>query len=168
MTTISTEKITIDENGEVKNSEVIKKFKSQEPNYIKIYLQDISYFYEVPKGSTDLVYELFDYVTYNTHEMILNMSTKKRIAKKLETSVATVSNNLTKLVQKGIIKRVEKGIYTLNPYLFGKGDWKSVKELRTSNIELEVVYDKETGKRTLKGRLEKQQRFNFEDQKKAS
>ena len=41
----------------------------------------------------------------------------------------------------------------LNPYLFGKGDWKSVRELRSKNIHLKIVYDKETNTRRIQGNI---------------
>lgn len=153
----------IDENGVVKNTDRVYRFKSEEPNYIKLYLEDISYFYEIPKSSSDLVYELFNYVTYNTHEIIINMSIKKKIALILKTSVSTIDNNLTKLVKKGIISRVDKGVFILNPYLFGKGDWKSIKELRDRDLHLEIIYNKDTKQREIRGTIGEQSRFNFED-----
>lgn len=145
--------ITVDELGQIKSTEKVYRFKSEEPNYIKIYLRDISYFYEIPKGSTDLIYELFNYVNYNTHEIIINIDIKKRIRKLLDTTVATLDNNLSKLIKKGILDKTGTGVYNLNPYLFGKGDWKSIKELRNVNLHLEIVYDSENNKRELRGKV---------------
>lgn len=163
MTKIVDSHMTVDENGEMKEWKKVSRFKSEEPNYIKVYLQDISYFYEVPKGSTDLVYELFNYVNYNTHEIIINSDVKKRISENMNSSVATIDNNLSKLVKKGIIDRVGRGIFTLNPYLFGKGDWKSIKDLRDRDLHLEITYNKDTNKRELRGKVGEQSRMNFKN-----
>lgn len=140
--------------GEVTTSTKHKKFRSDEPNYIKLYLNDIAYLYNLPSSSSSLVFELLSYLTYNTQEIVLNAATRKRIAEKLEVSVRTLNNRIVKLKNAGIISSDEAGIYVLNPYLFGKGDWKSIKELRNNNLGMKIVYDKETNTRKVQGSIE--------------
>lgn len=143
---------TVDYNtGEVKTLSVTRRYKGDEPSYIKVYLQDISYLYGLPSTAGDLMHELLNYVTYGTQEILLTSVVKKRIADRLNIAMKTLDNRLQDLTKKGIIARIGQGTFTLNPYLFGKGDWKTILELRNSNIHLEIVYDKSTGERRIRG-----------------
>ena len=45
-------------------------------------------------------------------------------------SPQTISNALSKLTKADILKRIETGVYALNPHLFGKGDWRDIEKLR--------------------------------------
>ena len=141
------------ETGEVKESTTVRAVKGEEPSYIKLYLQDISYLYGLPATAGDLMHELLQYVTYGTQQIILNASVKERICKVTGIAKQTLNNRLQDLVNKGIIARDGRGVFVLNPYLFGKGDWKSVRELRSKNIHLKIVYDKETNTRRIQGNI---------------
>lgn len=145
---------TVDhETGEIKESTTVRAIKGEEPSYIKLYLQDISYLYGLPATAGDLMHELLQYVTYGTQQIILNASVKEKICKVTGIAKQTLNNRLQDLVNKGIIARDGRGVFVLNPYLFGKGDWKSVRELRSKNIHLKIVYDKETNTRRIQGNI---------------
>lgn len=137
--------------GEVTTTTTVRSYKGDEPNYIKLYLDDISYLYELPKAASELMMELLNYVTYGTQEIILNATTKKRISAKTGLATQTINNRLSDLAKKGVLDRTGTGVYTLNPYLFGKGDWKTIRELRATNLHLKIEYDAATGKRAIKG-----------------
>ena len=139
--------------GEIKSSTVVKRFKGEEPNYVKLYLEDISYLHRLPATAGALLHELLKYITYGTQEVVLNSVVKKRIAEATGMNIRTVDNRLQELVKSGIISRIDIGTFMLNPYLFGKGDWKTINELRNKNIHLSIVYDKETGLRSIRGNL---------------
>lgn len=139
--------------GEVITSTVVKRFKGDEPNYIKVYLEDISYLHGLPTATSDVLQELLKYVTYGTQEIILNAVAKKRIVEATGLAMQTLNNKLQELLKAGIIDRVAVGTFVLNPYLFGKGDWKTINELRNQNIHLSIIYDKDTGERKIKGEL---------------
>jgi len=141
------------ETGEIREQSVVKRFKGDEPNYIKLYLKDISYLYGLPATAGDLLKELLKYVTYGTQEIALNTEVKNRIAAEVGLAKQTLNNRLQDLVNKGILIRSGIGMFLLNPYLFGKGDWKTINELRNRNINLEITYDKTTGERTIRGNL---------------
>lgn len=146
------------ETGEVTSTETHRRYRSEEPNYIKLYLKDIAYLHSLPSTTSALMHELLGYLTYNTQEIVLNFHTKKVICGKLGIVMKTLNNNLQQLTKKGILDRVGTGTFTLNPYLFGKGDWKSVKDLRERNIHLEVVYDKDTNERHIRGKIDGEDR----------
>lgn len=141
----------VDENGQVRSRSKTSIFKGQEPNYIKLYLQDISYLHDIPKSHTNVLYELLSYVTYGTNEISLSSGAKKRIVESSGMSMSSLNNNLSLLAKNGLIERIGTGMFRLNPFLFGKGDWKSIKELRDVSMHLEITYDKLTNKRIVKG-----------------
>ena len=131
------------ETGLVKKQEssVEQRFKQDEPAYIKIYLQDILYLSQIPPKHSEILYELLKRSTYAdmANDMsgvpglttTVNKSVKTLIAKKLNRkSIGSIDNALTDLVKGKILIRVMPGIYMFNPYLFGKGHWKDIKNLR--------------------------------------
>lgn len=112
-----------------------------EPQYIKLYLQDILYLSDLPKHHEKILFELLKRATYAGEkygmEITLNASIKKRIADTLEIkNIRTINNVLTDLVKGQILIRADVGVYTLNPYLFGRGDWQDISRLR-----LKIDYD---------------------------
>ncbi|OHE04666.1 replication/maintenance protein RepL [Sulfurimonas sp. RIFOXYB12_FULL_35_9] len=139
---------TINELGETVEREQIAQFKAEvEPSYIKLYIEDIAYFYKLDISS-DLMYALLKYVNYE-QEIIINKAIKERIAKELDKSLSFVNNNLTKLVNNEVLIRVNTGVYTLNTYLFGKGSWKDIMKHRKS-LKLNVFYSAAMGRQIKK------------------
>lgn len=140
------EQLQIDENGELKSS-----LKSTivsvgaEPDYVKLYLQDILYLKNLQSNQSALLYELLTYLNYN-NEIMLNSVAKQRIADKLGTTRQVIDNNLGKYVKANILERIGRGTFRANPYLFGKGSWKDISELRSKNIHLAINYTAEGGR----------------------
>ena len=122
-----------------------------EPDHIKLYIGAAPTLHGLPTTAGDVMTELLKYVTYGTQEVVLNAAIKKRIAEAANVAVKTVDNRLQELVKKKIIDRVSTGTFILNPYLFGKGDWKTILELRNKNVHLKITYDASTGERQIKG-----------------
>ncbi|MBR8840787.1 MAG: hypothetical protein DSM106950_44180, partial [Stigonema ocellatum SAG 48.90 = DSM 106950] len=52
--------------------------------------------------------------------------------------IKTIDNALVMLVKQDVLIRKDKGLYLGNPLLFGKGEWKDIRELR-----LTIHYTKE-------------------------
>ena len=142
------------ETGEVISSSVVRRYRGDEPNYVKLYLEDISYLHNLPKRASPILLELLKYVTYGTQEIMLNAYSKKSIASSVGIAMKTLDNNLQEFVRSGVLDRVATGTFKLNPYLFGKGDWKTINDLRNRNIHLKIVYDSETNKRTIRGYID--------------
>jgi len=101
----------------------------QEPNFIKLYLQDICKLNDIPKTGSKLLNELLKYTSYD-NKILLPSAIKKEIAKKLDTTVGTLDNALSKLTKKEILRREGTGVYILNPFFFGKGKWTDIKKIR--------------------------------------
>lgn len=131
--------------GEIEEREEIKQFKAEvEPSYIKLYIEDIAYFYKLDISS-DLMYALLKYVNYD-QELVVNKAIKERIATELNKSLSFVNNNLSKLVKYEVLFRVNTGIYALNTFLFGKGQWKDIMKHRKS-LKLNVFYSDKNGRK---------------------
>jgi len=143
----STETLILDNNGEFVSKRANKTLSwGVEPPYIKFYLQDILYLSDIPNKHESILYELLKRTTYagdsNGMEVIVNSSLKRRIAKELKfKNIGSISNALTDLVKGKILIRKDVGIYQLNPYLFGKGDWQDISRLR-----LEIDYNEIKGR----------------------
>ncbi|GGX51462.1 replication/maintenance protein RepL [Saccharospirillum salsuginis] len=148
----SIEKQTInEETGEVKQSsrENIVHFPS-EPPYVKLYLEDIEYLYQLSKNSHRVLFELIKRMDYEGL-VVLNSSIKKVISSRVGyRTVASLDNYISKeLIKKGIFKRVDTGVYQPNPNLFGRGEWKDIKKKRDGWIKI----DYKDGERVIKSSL---------------
>ena len=120
------------ETGEVKKSSTTKVMKiPSEPPFVKLYLADMCKMYDIPKVGNNVLNELLKLTNYN-NEIILNSTIKKRIENELSLKKGILDNNLTKLKKANILKSEERGVYILNPNLFGKGSWHDINKLRVT------------------------------------
>jgi hypothetical protein len=117
--------------GEVKSDsrQQVGYFET-EPNFVKIYLQDILYLKDVPKGLNAILYFLIRRIDYY-NQIIINSAVKRQIAEETGLSFSRVNSAVTEFVKGKILIRKDVGIYTANPYLFGKGKWEDIKKIRT-------------------------------------
>lgn len=118
----------------------------EEPQYVKLYLQDIMYLSDMPKQYVAVTESLLKRITYagEIHGMcvILAPIIKQAICKECGwKKVQSLDNALQKLVKGKILERVDRSVYRFNPWLFGKGDWQDICRLR-----LEISYDEIKGK----------------------
>lgn len=63
-------------------------------------------------------------------EVIFNIHSKRDVAKQLGCTVGNVTYALSNLVRAKVLLHVGTSAYQLNPYVLGKGTWRSIKELR--------------------------------------
>ena len=118
------------ETGEQRTTSKRKKFEViKEPNYIKLYLRDLCKLNDIPKSGNDTLNELLLLADYQ-NEIVLNSAVKGRICFTLGIKKPSLDNNISRLTKEGIIKRIDRGIYILNPNLFGRGDYQDIKKLR--------------------------------------
>lgn len=106
-----------------------------EPEFVKVYLQDIIYLHDMPTSYHAVLYELLKIMDYE-NMISVTLGWKKRTAIKLNLNVGTISNILSKLKQSNILERTDVGDYRANPNLFAKGKWIDIYKLR-----LTVEYD---------------------------
>jgi hypothetical protein len=128
------------ETGEVTQTtnETIVQFPA-EPEYIKLYLDDLNRIYELPNNS--ILYEVMKRMDYDG---LINLSkyAKDMICEKLGLKPQTFANYLQKLKEKDIIHPVGRGTFMPNPNLFGKGTWKEIYSRRKkyAEIKLNITY----------------------------
>lgn len=123
-----------------------------EPDFVKVYCEATTMLNGLPTSARAVLTELL-LLAKDNNEIGLTAVFKRRISEATGFSVKTIDNRLQDLLKSGIISRIDTGTFMLNPYLFGKGDWKTINELRNKNIHLSIVYDKETGMRSIRGNL---------------
>lgn len=142
---------------DISTGEAIKTYSEavlpKEPDYVKLYLESITKLNDVQGWTDPILHELLRLMNYR-NEIILNAAVKKRMASEIKISTRTIDNALSMLVKKNIIFREDTGLYKGNPFLFGKGEWRDIRELRMT-----VVFDKggqNISTEVLKGDLEPQ------------
>ncbi len=150
----SIETSVLNENGEMisKRSNKVLSW-GDEPQYIKLYLQDIMYLHDMPKRYVAVTEALLKRVAYAGDEDGMCVSLLPRIKKAICSELgwkttASLDNAIQTLMAGKILYRVDRGMYRFNPYLFGKGDWQDIARLR-----LEVNYSEISG-RTFKTNVE--------------
>lgn len=138
-TRISTQYTTTDGlTGEILTSQqhTLKIERLQkEPPFVKMYINDIGLWEGLSGGETSILYFVSSAVDYDG---VVSVSPylKGKIKAQLKVSDGFIRNTLVKLTAKHIlIKSTEyTGVYKLNPYWFGKGDWKDIIEQRKAFV----------------------------------
>lgn len=137
----------------------------EEPQYVKLYLDDIMYLKDLPPKLSRLVMALLKRVAFAGDDdglcVTLVARTKRNICKEIGWErISSIDNAIQDLIKGQILTRVDRGVYRFNPYLFGKGDWQDISQLR-----LEVNYDDIHGK-TFKTYFEYNDKDERNDEKK--
>lgn len=128
--------------GEIKSRSESRVFNmGAEPDFIKLYLQDVLYLSDMPTQYSDVLLSLLKRVTYASDEygmcVVLVPGIKDAVCDEVGFKKRqSLDNVLQKFVKGKILYRVGRGIYRLNPYLFGRGTWSDISRLR-----LEISYD---------------------------
>jgi hypothetical protein len=138
----------IDENGVIKEENKTTVFTiGREPDYVKIYLNDILRLNDIPKSSNAILLAILRRMTYD-NDIALFAPVKRQIAKELDIKEVTISKAIELFVQKSILFRKDRGLYLINPYFLGRGRWEDI-----SSIRLQIIYEK-TGRMILKTEFE--------------
>lgn len=124
---------TIDEvSGEIVETTSDKVVKiPQTPDFVMAFTKDIGYLSALSGGAAKLLFGLMGVVDRN-NEITLNASRKKLLAEQTGLKLGSIDSTLHQLKKKGIILTIDKGIFALNPHLFGKGKWKNIQKMRMS------------------------------------
>ncbi len=112
-----------------------------EADYVKIYHTGLLYMRDMPPDCMRLLVYLLPYVRYAepldsymfnySLTVTIDPMLKREIADALGyKNITSVSNLLTELIDGGVLHRVGKGLYRLNPHLFGRGNVKDMGEIR--------------------------------------
>lgn len=125
----------------------------QEPEFIKLYLQDLSALLDVPAGPQSVLMALVRKLDYEG-VITLSPASRERIAGALGIKVHTLANYITALCDKGVLKRTGRGEYEMNPHLMARGNWADILKRRQS-FQMVVTY-RPDGTRTISGGVEPQ------------
>jgi hypothetical protein len=129
---------TIDEDGVVKEQKRFEEsYRTKEPDFIKLYIEDLVKLNDLPNSTNGVLYAILRYLNYK-NEIVLISAIKKSIAEDLGIKVDTLNKSIYNLVDRGILSRLDRGLYYANPYVFGRGAWENVRAFR-----LTVKYDKD-------------------------
>jgi hypothetical protein len=112
--------------------------------YIKLYIQDLGRL----KGLQPSHREILVYVAACVgYDGIITLTARRRgsIALTVGCNQRTVDNAVSEYVKTGIVRRVGRGEYELNPFLFAKGDWNSIRQRREGFVS-SVAYDPKLGR----------------------
>ena len=136
--------------------------RNEEPDYIKVYTNMWSEFTGVPAAYRELFLQLALRMTYCNAEDLENaqlVNTGKPFSESIKRALKwkddMLYRGLRELVQVGAIKKVNRGVYQINPSYAGKGEWKYNARLNHGGIEELVVTFKleKDGRRTVDNRI---------------
>jgi hypothetical protein len=127
------------QTGEKTTSEVSNTFNvPAEPPYVKMYLEDIQKFYDLPESGSSIIYELLRKLDYD-NLIVLNSTVKKIMCTQLGIKIGSLDNYLLKLTKAGLFKRIGTGTYVPNPHIFGRGKWQDIYKLREAWITIKYT-----------------------------
>ena len=137
------------ENGDIIQESTTKKaIFEAEPPYVKMYLEDISRLKQLPQSTNSILTELLSAMNYN-NVVPMYKPIKDMICYKLGLSLHTLNKSIDELYRKGILIRKARGLYLLDPHLFGRGTWNDIKQIR-------LTVDYSNGERQLRSSITKQ------------
>lgn len=129
-----TNTITDHETGEVLSQERSTKTKQieREPNYIKLYTDDIGRLFNLPGSSSDVLAAIASHMAYKTNIIVLYGPIKKVIMAELGMNKNTFNKAIDDLYKAGMLIRISRACYMVDPELYGSGTWNDVKKVRLS------------------------------------
>ncbi|MED3037194.1 hypothetical protein CBR56_28225 [Bacillus thuringiensis] len=129
---IETTKIVNPDGEKLEETKTMTFNYGKEPDYIKVYLDNIMFLAEISGWVSKIMYELIKSVSYANKGqfIIVNAGYKRILAENLRIKSQSVTNAINHLVKKGILIRKESGVFLLNPQYFGKGEWKDISKIR--------------------------------------
>ena len=132
------------ETGEIIEERTIeKRAVEMEPDYVKLYVRDISCIMGLSPSNNDVLYSMLCRMDYE-NKIVLNSYIRKQMCEKMGIKENTLSHVLNRLIEKKILKKIANNTFEVNPWLFGRGKWEDIYKLR-----LVCCYDIEHG-RTIK------------------
>ncbi len=131
------EVIKVDENGEITNStteKITKLYSASESSYVKSYRVNKKAVNALKKKTREVLEELLDHTTYNENAIYLNKAIKVEVCNELGITYPTLNNALTELKMSQILLYIDTGLYIVNPYYFGLGEWAKLNKIRKKII----------------------------------
>lgn len=118
--------------SETSNVLSIKKLP-REPDYIKLYVDEIGGLHGLQAGHRDILLYVASLIGYDG-TVLINARRKAQIAITLDIAPKSIDNALSELVKKGLLKRLGRGDFEPNPFIFGRGEWDKIRQRRESFV----------------------------------
>lgn len=118
------------ETGEIIKTDDLKSYAVEsEPNYVKMYIDDIAKLKDVPQASNDVLRVLVRNMSYG-NLVVMIKPIKDKIKEETGLSLNTINKSIQNLYKAGILIRQSRSVYLVDPNLFAKGKWEDIKKLR--------------------------------------
>lgn len=101
---------------------------------ILLFLSDYIQIKGLTKSFVPLLFELIS-IKNKDNKIIVNASLKRDIGSRINATIGSIDNMITRLVDVGILSRVDRGMYTVNSEL------KDLSYKGKDNIQMKITYD---------------------------
>ena len=107
-------------------------YAETEPAYIKIYIDTILKFKGISSSLNPILISLCKHMNFADGGQIVyvNKYVKERICEDCNVSIKRVEQAVRQFTEGGILMRVSRGVYRVNPYIISRGSWEDIKVLR--------------------------------------
>jgi len=121
--------------------EVLKRKTSlqfpKEPAYVKLYFDCLGVVIQndgLNESLNDMLLEVLKMGSYADEDQTVTLTSyqKKKICDKTGKSPRRLEQAITIWVKNGVLRRISRGTYRINPFIFGKGEWRDICNLRAS------------------------------------
>lgn len=130
------------QTGEIINQESTTEIKSiinrkipNEPDYVKFYryVNTLFAFKGIKTSLTPFIIEISNHMTYAKEGQIVNLNkiTKTMIADNLQVSIKRLDQVIAELKKVDILRKIQNGVYSVNPYIVARGTWADIRSLQT-------------------------------------
>lgn len=120
------------ETGEIKTVEHNQKsYVEREPDYVKLYLQDIARLKDLSPSASSLMTLIIKSMGYNNLFFAFK-PLKDMFCEELKMPINTLNKQIERLKVSGILLPLpnKRGCYLVDPNLFARGSWNNIKQLR--------------------------------------
>lgn len=143
------------ETGEITSRTTVFQF-DKEPNYIKLYFDCLGIVLDNEGLNTcfnDMLVEVLALGSYANEgqHVVLNAYNKKIVCERTGKGSRRLEQAIKAWTDNGVLKRVARGTYQINPWIFGKGEWRDIRSLRAtfdfsnSQLTTEREYEQRDG-----------------------
>lgn len=137
-------KIVINEDGEVKRTEMTTIRRVTKDTFMQVYLDDFASLMKIREGAEyKTVLWIGREMKKSTNQIILVKANKQSMANEIGVTYRTLDNAISALVKKGVLEIVDRSVYRLNPQYFFKGSIDERRTLLKRTVEYEI-YDNES------------------------
>ena len=120
------------QTGEIIQTEHNQKgFVEKEPDYVKLYLQDMARLNNLPPSASSLMTLIIRSMRYNNLYFAFK-PLKEMFCEELKMPMNTLNKQIDNLRKANILLPIpnKRGCYLVDPNLFARGSWNDIKQLR--------------------------------------